>query len=129
MKLTYIIQGNPIPLKRARHGQGRTWDSQKNEKLIYQQLFKQQHKTFLNGTLRATVTFFIEMPKSWTQKKKDSTQGKLHTSKPDTSNLLKFIEDCGTGIIYKDDSQIASIFVEKRWADESSTYFTIEEIE
>lgn len=59
------------------------------------------------------LIFEIEMPKSWTQKKKDLMRGKPHTSKPDTDNLLKAIYDFS----YKDDSGIWFMAGLKFWAD------------
>lgn len=41
----------------------------------------------------ASITFFIPVPKSWSQKKKKLYHGTLHQSKPDLDNLLKAMTD------------------------------------
>ena len=47
------------------------------------------------------ITFFLPMPKSWSQKKRDAMDGQPHQQKPDLDNLLKALfdavhsEDCG----------------------------------
>jgi Holliday junction resolvase RusA-like endonuclease len=44
----------------------------------------------LNGT---SVLFIVPMPKSWSKKKKAEMDGQPHTQTPDTSNMLKALED------------------------------------
>jgi Holliday junction resolvase RusA-like endonuclease len=56
---------------------------------------------------------FINMPKSWSQKKKDAMRGQLHRQKPDRDNIDKAILDA----LFKDDSGIAAGTLCKRWDD------------
>lgn len=42
------------------------------------------------------IAAFIEMPKSWSKKKKLAKNGELHLSKPDLSNIFKAVEDALT---------------------------------
>jgi Holliday junction resolvase RusA-like endonuclease len=60
----------------------------------------------------ATVVFFIEVPKSWTKRKKRLSIGEPHRQKPDLDNLIKALGDA----LYGDDSHIASIHASKVWA-------------
>lgn len=39
-----------------------------------------------------------------------------HAKKPDASNVLKAVEDAGTGVLWLDDAQIALLHVHKRIA-------------
>jgi Holliday junction resolvase RusA-like endonuclease len=41
----------------------------------------------------ADITFVIQMPKSWTKKKKLELDGMPHTQKPDLDNILKGFKD------------------------------------
>ena len=41
----------------------------------------------------AAITFFIPVPRSWSQKKKKLYHGTLHQAKPDLDNLLKAMLD------------------------------------
>jgi Holliday junction resolvase RusA-like endonuclease len=52
------------------------------------------------------------MPKSWPAAKRDRMNGKLHKQKPDLDNLLKGLLDA----LYREDSHVASVWAEKRWA-------------
>jgi len=74
------------------------------------------------------VVFYIAMSKSWSKKKKKEKLYTVHDQKPDTSNMLKSIED----ILMKDDSCIWHPSPYKFWAEESSIYIrnhTLEEQE
>ncbi len=68
------------------------------------------------------VTFYMPMPKSWSNKKKLELSGKPHTQKPDKDNLEKALLDS----IYGEDSHIWSGWARKIWAEEASIF--IEEI-
>jgi Holliday junction resolvase RusA-like endonuclease len=59
------------------------------------------------------VTFFIPMPKSWSQKKKNLHNGLLMQSRPDIDNLIKSFCDS----LCSEDKYIANITATKRWVD------------
>lgn len=59
------------------------------------------------------IFFFLPMPKSWSQKKKNAHRGLPHRQKPDIDNLCKALLDA----IFKDDCHIASIQLYKHWHD------------
>jgi Holliday junction resolvase RusA-like endonuclease len=56
---------------------------------------------------------YLRIPKSWSKKKKSELRGKPHMQKPDTSNILKGIEDALTGR----DETIYYIEGKKLWDD------------
>ena len=62
-----------------------------------------------------SVIFEIEMPKSWSQKKRDTMDGQPHKSRPDLDNLEKGICDC----LLSEDSGVWRITAEKRWAEKN----------
>lgn len=52
--------------------------------------------------------------------------GKYKVSKPDLSNLVKLVEDALNGVVYHDDSQIASYGNStKRWGEKDSVSFAL----
>lgn len=126
-EMKYIIEGSPVPLARARYGQRKVWDSQKELKLIAGINLKNQHgnNPLFIGPLHLTVFFFIEIPAS---RYRQRLSLKPHFYKPDLSNLLKFIEDIATGIIYHDDALIAHVTAYKLYDVKPRTEFTIEEM-
>lgn len=58
------------------------------------------------------IEFYIPMPKSWSQKKKDSHEFKYHRQKPDIDNLCKSVMDA----LLKEDSTVYKIKATKMWA-------------
>lgn len=129
--MKYIIPGNPIPLARARHGNRRTWDSQKAIKFGWGVQLQNQHceKKLYQGPLLLDINFFIEIPQTY-KKKFDLLCGTYFDKRPDLSNLVKFVEDVATGILYHDDCSISRIITNKFYDDGKGprTEFTIIEL-
>jgi Holliday junction resolvase RusA-like endonuclease len=119
----YVIHGKPIPLARARHGNRRTWDSQKADKVVWGINLRQQHgdRPFWEGPLVLNIIFYMKVPKVT----KSKLWGKPHKARPDLSNLIKFVEDVGSGIIYDDDSSIAACYAQKVYDEIPRTEFLI----
>lgn len=68
-----------------------------------------KHEVLLSETL--DIEFHIEMPKSWTMKKKHDYNGKPHQSKPDIDNLIKGFLDT-----YPEDKTVHSVKAKKVWS-------------
>ncbi len=128
--MKYTLPGDPIPLARARHGNGRTYNAQApiQSRCKFDLIRQHNKQPLLEGSLHLDIYFFMPMPPSWSQFKKERLVGTPHIKKPDWSNLLKFVEDCGTGIIYKDDSLIYSVTGTKIYDWYPRTEFTLTEI-
>lgn len=129
--ITYIIPGCPLPLSRARMGRGRMWDSQKQEKFSFAIHLTNQHenRSLYHGPLHLDISFFMPIPKFVAKKRKYITQsGNYHIGIPDLSNLIKFVEDAATGILFADDSIIASLCVSKKYDTNARTEFTVREL-
>lgn len=63
--------------------------------------------------LRVTITFYMPIPPSWSQKKKDAHVKAWHTTKPDIDNLVKGAFDALNGIAWFDDNQVTSVITSK----------------
>jgi len=120
----YIILGDPIPLARPRFNKKKVYDSQKHKKLVAGINLRHQHdnKPFYEGNLHLDVKFYLKIA---TKKKISLLEDTYHVYTPDLSNLLKFIEDICSGIIYKDDSLICSIHAIKKYSSIPRTEFEI----
>jgi Holliday junction resolvase RusA-like endonuclease len=125
---TYIIPGNPIPLLRARHGNGRVYDSQKHTRLSLQLLLKSQHNNarLYSGPLHLDIVFYFSP--SGSEKRKSQLEDTFVLKKPDVSNLVKLIEDAATGILYSDDCLIVSELPVKIYSRNPRTEFRIVEL-
>lgn len=71
----------------------------------------------LTGILQLHIYFNYERP----------SKTILKAPKPDLDNLVKNVGDSFNEIVFKDDSQIAILYAQKRWADKDSIHITIEE--
>lgn len=71
------------------------------------------------GALRLLVEFRMPRPKSHYRKDGTLKPGMpvYHTIKPDTTKLLRSLEDALTGILWNDDAQIAVQSASKSYAD------------
>ena len=69
--------------------------------------------------LKVKIIAFYEIPKSTSKKKKqEMLEDRIYpTIKPDTDNIAKSILDSLNGIAYKDDKQVVSLTVEKRYSE------------
>lgn len=129
----YTLQGKPIPLNRPRVNtrHNRIYDSQRTlkEDSILQLKLQHADGPFIEGPLSLNATFFMPIPKSYSKKKKDETNGTLHTTVPDLSNLIKYLEDVAQGILFSNDSKISNIHAIKVYDSTPRTEFTISQIE
>jgi len=127
--MEYIIVGDPIPLSRARHGNGKTWDPQKQLKLHWKLMLEDQHKDkpLLTGPLHMEIVFFMAKPQT-SMKRKLELDGKPQFYKPDLDNLIKWVCDCSSNVLFKDDALVASLECRKVYDDQPRTYIKIIEM-
>lgn len=71
----------------------------------------------------------MEMPKSWSVKKRDEMFGKPCTKSPDLDNLCKVADGINGAGVWEDDRQVAVIIAKKYWHTEPSTWVQIEALE
>ena len=129
--------GKPEPLQRHRHGRHKVYNPQEREMTAFANYFKEHYEKqlYTDGMsgpltcpLRVDFLFYFEPAQSLSEKKKKSMYGTPHTQKPDTSNLIKFVEDSLNGYAYFDDRQISHGSFLKEWAQEAKTVVIIQEI-
>lgn len=83
-----------------------------------------------NAALMIDATFYMPIPKSTPKRLRErmATERVFHTKKPDTSNILKSVEDAAIGIAYKDDAQLACVRAEKYYSERPRVEVTIRTI-
>jgi len=125
----FIIEGNPIPLARHRKGKYGMYDSQKREKESFLWKCVSQIKSVpaIGGVFKSTMKFYCSMPKSWSQKKKDSLNGEYRPSRPDLDNYIKFVLDAIPDY-FADDALMVDIKASKMYSQNPRTEITLEEI-
>lgn len=127
--MKYVVKGNPIPLCRPRFNQGRRpWDSQREEKVRWGLNVGMQHGSapLFDGPIHLDVTFYFPAPQSMVKRATEFQDIFIpHYYRPDLSNLIKFVEDAVTGILYRDDCLIVSIRAVKGYSVDPRTEFSI----
>lgn len=76
----------------------------------------------VEGPVRLWLVFMFPMPKSAPKNRPPAWK----ETKPDYDKLARLVADALTGIIYRDDSQIASAIVDKRYGDEAGVAIAVE---
>jgi|SRR5579859_493398 len=133
--MVYVIEGKPVPLQRARFARDHCWDAQKALKCSIAISLERQHRDFplLSGPLKLNITFYFAEPVKKRHKLKQPVTEchalRSHITKPDLSNLIKFVEDVATGIIYSDDAIIAEIHAYKCYDNPARTEFELVPLE
>ena len=65
------------------------------------------------GLLYAKLDFFMQIPKSWSNKKKLAKEAKCADNNVDVDNLVKACLDSCVGVFYENDKQVAMIRARK----------------
>ena len=125
--VSFTVPGDPVAKGRPRAttiaGRGRMYTPEKTRS------YEAQVKWFaaeamagaapIESACRMTLEIFVRAPASLSKRKRDDAlAGRTRpTTKPDTSNALKSIEDAINGIVYVDDKQIVELVAKKFYSD------------
>jgi len=79
----------------------------------------------LEGPVRLWLVFVFPLPNSAPKRRPPAWKDK----KPDIDKLFRLVGDALTGIVYRDDAQIASVIIDKRYGDEAGVGIAVETLE
>lgn len=127
--IQFEIKGRPQAKQRPRFSRGHTYtpkETVKFEKYV-KECFEESKYEMLSGTLKATLTFIYEVPKSKSKSIKNDMLNHVirPTQRPDLDNLAKSILDSLNGLAYEDDSQIVELNCTKYYGLEAKTIVSI----
>jgi Holliday junction resolvase RusA-like endonuclease len=71
--------------------------------------------SFNESPLKVSIKFFMPMAKSWKEAKKDAYRFAPHAVPPDLDKLIRSTLDAMTGVCFRDDAVVASVFATKAW--------------
>ena len=127
----YTIPGKPVPLARPRFGSNRVYDCQKHLRNSAGIVLANQHANapLYTGPVLMRITFTFAIPKQTSKKNRERQRLSFHYKRPDLSNLIKFVEDVGHGILWDDDCIISVIHAQKTYHDDAQTTFSIKPLE
>jgi Holliday junction resolvase RusA-like endonuclease len=135
--VTFKVDGNPVGKQRARYVKRgnfvQTYTPEKTRS--YETLIKESAKQAMGSSepLETPVSLYlyirVPIPKSCTKKRLEAIQNgsEKPIRKPDSSNILKSIEDGMNGVVYHDDSQIVNIHVTKVYATQAGVDICVKE--
>jgi Holliday junction resolvase RusA-like endonuclease len=135
MIFNLCIPGRPIAKARPRFARRgpyvKTYSTQQTEegRFLFE-LQQQWRREPLEGALAVKIFFYMPIPQSVSKKLSFAmSNGEAnHTKKPDLSNMIKFVEDCMNGLVWRDDSQIVRLVADKNYGVFAHTEIEIEEI-
>lgn len=122
------LPGRPIPFKSPHVGAHRSFNPRYHEmKQVKQEILNQYHGDIISGALSMECTFYFQVPKSFSKKKKEQAlKGEIYPiTRPDRSNCLKFLEDCLIGTVVLDDSMFVDGCIRKRYCSKDHTLIKI----
>jgi len=96
-------------------------------KVNYGIMIEKQHgdAPLYSGPIQIDFIFYFPVKLTLKPEKRLQYVNTFKTSRPDLDNLIKFILDAATGILYHDDSIITAISAKKIYALEGKTEFTV----
>ena len=127
--LAFEIPGQPIGQGRPKfstiNGHARAYDPEKSRnykayvRMLATQAMKDSGFTMIEGACVLRIDAYFEVPKSKSKKFREAALNGLErpTKKPDLSNIIKGIEDALNGLVYKDDSSIVSLKIQKYYSE------------
>jgi len=132
--LKFEIDGDPIPLKRARGVKARDgirfFDPNATDKAevrneLMQQMRDRRVLRRLEGPIAVKMIFHMKIAKAHSKERK---KGLPHYHKPDIDNLAKFYLDCINELIIDDDRMIAELWCKKVYSDKTKTEIFLKEL-
>lgn len=127
MAVEFFVPGQPVgkgrPRATVRAGRARLYTPAKTEKYEARvALFAQQAmagRPVMAGPVALSVTALFPIPPSWPKKRQAAARAgtEQHTKRPDADNCAKAILDGLNGVVWKDDSQVVTLSIEKRYAE------------
>ena len=136
MQLKFIIKGTPKPQSRPKFFRNKAGYmgtySPKTDwfNIVYSEILKQKQEQYkdikLKGEIRISIHFFMPIPSSLSNKKKQKMLYMPHIKKPDIDNLIKAVMDAiNYTNLWEDDSHIWNIMSHKVYSDEPRCVITI----
>ena len=128
--ITLLLTPQPAP--RPRFSKFGTYNSKKYteyKEAIQMLVLSKKMPFFYTEALDLEVVFYMPIPESFSKKKRVALDGAYHVKRPDTDNLLKAFKDALNGTLYRDDSQISSLYAKKLYSFTPRIEFEIRKID
>jgi|SRR5690606_31633029 len=135
MTIEFVVYGEPLAQGRPRatsvNGHVRMYDPKKSRDYKnYIRLAASEYAPdkLLEGPIALELRVYRPIPKSFSRRKTELAEnGDIRpTTKPDVDNYVKSVKDALKNVIWKDDSQVVRILVEKFYSQKPRIEIVIE---
>lgn len=131
-QLIFSVEGDPVGKQRPRFARGRTYTPKKT--VTYETAIADKALSAMGPAepLETPVAVYIyinhAIPASYSKKRRADCLNRLERpKKPDLDNTAKTFLDAMNGIVYKDDVQVVSLHVTKRYDTIASVHVCVRE--
>ena len=131
-QVIYSVEGDPVGKQRPKFARGRTYTPKKT--VDYEKQIADQARSAMGSSepLETPVAVYIyinhAVPASYSKKRREACLSRLERpKKPDLDNCAKAYLDAMNGIVYKDDVQVVSLHVTKRYETIASVHVCVRE--
>lgn len=131
-QLIFSVEGDPVGKQRPRFSRGRTYTPKKT--VDYEKLITDKARQAMGSSepLETPVAVYLyvnhAIPPSYSKKRKEACLNRFERpKKPDLDNSAKAYLDAMNGIVYKDDVQVVSLHVTKRYDTIASVHVCVRE--
>lgn len=127
----FEIHCTPRPQQQTKQGRGYWYDPSKMTKQQIQwQISPYAPKEPLQGAVEMHLTFYMPIPKFAKGKERQAMINGMskHYKRPDVDNLAYIVTNALKGIVYKDDSQICRLVLEKMYGEQPRTVIKVMEV-
>lgn len=131
-QLIFSVEGDPVGKQRPRFSRGRTYTPKKTVDYEAEIADKAMVAMGPCTPLETPVAVYIyinhAIPASYSKKRKEACFNRFERpKKPDLDNVAKSFLDAMNGIVYKDDVQVVSLHVTKRYDTIASVHVCVRE--
>jgi Holliday junction resolvase RusA-like endonuclease len=131
-QVIFSVEGDPVGKQRPRFSRGRTYTPKKTTE--YEGLIANKARLAMGlaEPLETPVAVYIyinhAIPASYSKKRREDCLARIERpKKPDLDNVAKGCLDAMNGIVYKDDVQVVSLYVTKRYDTIASVHVCVRE--
>lgn len=131
-QLIFNVEGDPVGKQRPRFSRGRTYTPKKSVDYEKQIADKAREAMGSSEPLETPVAVYLyvnhAIPASYSKKRHADCLNRLERpKKPDLDNTAKSFLDAMNGIVYRDDVQVVSLHVTKRYDTIASVHVCVRE--
>ena len=121
---------SPVPASRPRVSRWSTYYPKKYTKFKtdMEALTSELNTTPCETLVCVSIDFMVEIPKSWSKKKREDCHNTYCTNNADIDNYIKAILDSLNSVFFVDDKQVVEIFARKIYSKDPHILYKQKEI-